>query len=196
MTYRQLATTLVGRWSGLKVSLTMHTTQGGSRFLEHSFEDSLCSKHVECTCVEMVFDMSFCFLLWEGRLQMSNYLHTHCHIAQTLVYTVKLGLCANTKTQRCKSIGSDHRTTQDTDGGMTYRGHAVSIPSEKIKAKVKPIPWLSALIASQIRVCARKQFLAEDLLGISQSSPGWSRLLPFHVRRFHLQSAFLQPGGC
>eukprot|EP00913_Durusdinium_trenchii_P014962 g14034.t1 len=25
----------------------------------------------------------------------------------------------------------------DTDGGMTYRGHAVSIPSEKIKAKVK-----------------------------------------------------------
>ncbi|CAK9016250.1 unnamed protein product [Durusdinium trenchii] len=29
------------------------------------------------------------------------------------------------------------KSTKDTDGGMTYRGHAVSIPSEKIKAKVK-----------------------------------------------------------
>ncbi|CAK9016201.1 unnamed protein product [Durusdinium trenchii] len=31
----------------------------------------------------------------------------------------------------------DEGLSKDTDGGMTYRGHAVSIPSEKIKAKVK-----------------------------------------------------------
>ena len=27
---------------------------------------------------------------------------------------------------------------KESDGSMTYRGHAVSIPSEKIKSKVKP----------------------------------------------------------